>query len=41
MIERFTEVKGDTLTIYYNLSTFNPYTVVKMRSEFKIRKGEW
>ena len=36
MIERFTRVAGDTLKIYYVLSTWNPYTVVKMRSEFKI-----
>ena len=36
LIGRFTEVEGDTLRIYYNLSTFNPYTVVKMSSEFTI-----
>jgi hypothetical protein len=36
MIERFTEVAGGTLRIYYTLSTFNPYTMVKMRPEFKI-----
>jgi Domain of unknown function (DUF4185) len=38
MIERFTEVKDDTLKIYYTLSTWNPDTVVKMRSEFKIER---
>jgi hypothetical protein len=38
MIERFTKVQGDTLTIYYTMSTWNPYTVVKMRSEFKITR---
>jgi hypothetical protein len=38
MIERFTRVQGDTLTIYYTMSTWNPYTVVKMRSEFKITR---
>ena len=36
MIERFTTVNGNMLTIYYTLSTWNPYTVVKMRSQFKI-----
>lgn len=36
MIERFTQVKGTTLSIYYTMSTWNPYTVVKMRSQFKI-----
>jgi hypothetical protein len=36
MIERFTEVKNDKLSIYYTLSTWNPYTVVKMRSDFTI-----
>jgi Domain of unknown function (DUF4185) len=36
MIERFTKVSADTLTIYYDLSTWNPYTVVLMRSEFSI-----
>ncbi len=36
MIEPFTQVSGDTLTIYYTMSTWNPYTVVKMRSKFLI-----
>ena len=36
MIERFTTVAGNTLKIYYTMSTWNPYTVVKMRSEFTI-----
>ncbi len=37
MIERFTRVKGDVLSIYYTMSTWNPYTVVKnQRSDFKI-----
>lgn len=36
MIERFTTVQGNTLKIYYSLSTWNPYTVVEMRSEFQI-----
>ena len=29
-------VTGNTLKIYYTLSTWNPYTVVKMRSELTI-----
>jgi uncharacterized protein (TIGR03437 family) len=36
MIERFLTVTGNTLKIYYTLSTWNPYTVVKMRSQFTI-----
>jgi len=39
MIERFTTVVDDTLTIYYNLSTWNPYTVVRMRSRFAIERA--
>ena len=36
MIERFTRVTNSTLLIYYTLSTWNPYTVIKMRSSFSI-----
>jgi hypothetical protein len=36
MIERFTTVTGNILKIYYNVSTWNPYVNVKMRSEFTI-----
>jgi uncharacterized protein (TIGR03437 family) len=36
MIERFLTVAGSTLKVYYNISTWNPYTVVRMRSEFTI-----
>jgi hypothetical protein len=36
MIERFTRITNSTLFIYYTLSTWNPYTVVKMRSAFTI-----
>ena len=36
MIERFLTVTGNTLKIYYTMSTWNPYTVVRMRSEFTI-----
>jgi hypothetical protein len=38
MIERFTKVSGNTLNIYYMMSTWNPYTVVKMRSQFTITR---
>ena len=36
LIERFTKATGNSLKIYYFNSTWNPYTVVKMRSEFTI-----
>jgi hypothetical protein len=36
MIERFIRVAGRTLSIYYIVSTWNPYTVVEMRSDFEI-----
>lgn len=40
MIERFTKIntsnKKDNLSIYYVLSTWNPYTVVLMKSRFEI-----
>jgi hypothetical protein len=36
LIERFTTVANGTLTLYYLMSTWNPYTVVKMRSQFAI-----
>lgn len=36
MIERFIRVTGNILKIYFNLSTWNPYTIVRMRSEFTI-----
>ena len=36
MIERFTRVTNGALFIYYTLSTWNPYAVVKMRSAFTI-----
>jgi hypothetical protein len=36
MIGRFTRITNSTLFIYYTLSTWNPYTVVKMRSAFTI-----
>ena len=36
MIERFTKVSGNKLSIYYTASTWNPYTIVEMRSDFTI-----
>lgn len=39
MIERFTRVTGDKLSIYYTVSTWNPYTIVEMRSDFTIGRG--
>lgn len=38
-IERFTRVTGNKLSIYYLVSTWNPYTVVEMRSDFTIGRG--
>ena len=40
VIERFTRQDGDTLTLYYVLSTWNPYVVVLMRSSFRITGAE-
>lgn len=39
MIERFTRVAGSKLSIYYTLSTWNPYTIVMMRSDFVVSEG--
>ncbi|MDX2145390.1 MAG: DUF4185 domain-containing protein [Rhodospirillaceae bacterium] len=36
IIERFITVTGNTLKLYYTNSTWNPYTTLKMRSEFTI-----
>jgi hypothetical protein len=36
MIESFTRITNSTVFIYYNMATWNPYTVVKMRSAFNI-----
>lgn len=36
MIERFTRVSGNKLSIYYTGSTWNPYTIVLMRSDLTI-----
>ncbi len=37
VIERFTKVEANKLTIYYVLSTWNPYVVVLMRSQFEVK----
>lgn len=37
LVERFTRVDGDRLTVYYLLSTWNPYVVQLMRSELTVR----
>ncbi len=36
MVERFTQIASNRLTIYYTLATWNPYTVVLMKSDFTI-----
>ncbi len=36
LIESFTVISNSTLSIYYLMATWNPYTVVKMRSAFSI-----
>jgi hypothetical protein len=36
MIESFTHTTNSTVFIYYTMATWNPYTVVKMRSTFTI-----
>ncbi len=36
MVERFSRFKDDTLTIYYLMSTWNPYTVVLMRTDLRV-----
>ena len=36
MIGRFTTIQGNTLTICYTMSTWNPYTALLMKSDFTI-----
>jgi hypothetical protein len=36
LIERFVTLTSNTLEIYYNLSTWNPYVVVRIRSQFTV-----
>lgn len=40
LIGRFTQVAGNSLTLYYTLSTWNPYTVVLMKSQFTITPAQ-
>jgi hypothetical protein len=37
IIERFTQMQGKNLVIHYLMSTWNPYTVVRMRSTLTIQ----
>ena len=37
VIERFTQLTDATLTIYYVMSTWNPYTVVLMKSQLEVQ----
>lgn len=39
LIERFTRVTGNKLSLYYTGSTWNPYTIVLLRSELTIGKA--
>ena len=36
VIERFTRAQSDRLSLYYVMSTWNPYTVVLMKSVFRV-----
>jgi hypothetical protein len=36
VVERWTKVQGSELTIYYTLSTWNPYVVVLMKSRLQV-----
>jgi len=39
LIERFTQISGNTLKLYYLMATWNPYSVVLMESDFTIGTG--
>jgi hypothetical protein len=39
LIERFTQVEADRLTLHFLLSTWNPYVVVRMRSTLSIQRS--
>ncbi len=39
LIGRFTQVAGDLLSVSYTMSTWNPYTVVRMKSSFRIARS--
>ena len=36
VVERWTKLKGSELSVYYVLSTWNPYVVVLMKSRLKV-----
>jgi hypothetical protein len=36
VVERWTKVKGSELSIYYVLSTWNPYVVILMKSRLHV-----
>jgi hypothetical protein len=36
MIERFLSLNSDLLSVYYTMSTWNPYTVVEMRTDLRV-----
>ena len=36
VVERWTRVQGSELTLYYVLSTWNPYVVVLMKSRLQV-----
>jgi len=38
IIDRFTRVEGDKLTLQYVLSTWNPYVVVRMKTSLTIER---
>lgn len=40
IIEPFTRVEGDRLTLHYVLSTWNPYVVIRLRSTLAIERPE-
>jgi hypothetical protein len=37
VVERWTKLQGTTLDLYYTLSTWNPYVVLLMKSQFKVQ----
>ena len=39
LIERFTVISGNTLKLFYMMSTWNPYATVMMESDFNIAYG--
>lgn len=39
VIPSYTKVEGDALSLYFTISTWNPYQVVLMRT--RVRPGRW